>query len=144
MVRKAVIIWGYRNSGKTTTIRYLLKRNSRLDNGIYHINNNEGQEIKVFVQGQSPSEKEENIEKLIGISYNDGCLPDNIIVAEQIDGINAGNTLNFLIENKYKIKFFVIHKPSKCNKTHWDYQIDINGLNKVLNKRAEDITAIFD
>lgn len=144
MVRKAVIIWGYRDSGKTTTIRYLLKRNSRLDNGIYHINNKEGQEIKVFVQGQSPSEKEENIEKLIEISYNDGCLPDNIIVAEQIDGINSGNTLNFLIENKYKITFFVIHTPPKCNKTHWDYQIDINESKEFLNKRAEDITAIFD
>ncbi len=142
MCRKAVIIWGYSNSGKTTTIKHFLNVRRRLYNRVYNITNNDRKLVEIFVEGQSPSEKDETLEDLIKI-YNKGILPKNIIVAEQIDGKNAGNTVDYLIKNRYKITFFIIQNPAKFNKDHWDYNPNTTIPILDLDKRAEDIKAIF-
>ncbi len=143
MNRKAVIIWGTDNSGKTSTIKHLVGCPKRLNNRIFKISNIKKKEVEVFVLGQSPSEKRQTLEELIKKNYKKEALPDKIIVAEQINGKNAGNTINFLIKNKYKITFFVINNPEKYNRTHWDYNTDSIPSETVFLKRVEDIKAIF-
>ena len=143
MKRIAVIIWGFRNSGKTTTIRHLVGVSKRLCNCNFKILNIQNTEIEVFVEGQSPSEKDQTLEELIHVYYKKDGLPNNIIVAEQINGKNAGSTINFLIKNQYKINFFVIQKPESYNKTHWDYNSKAIPSKIDLDKRIDDIRAVF-
>lgn len=107
---------------------------------IKNINNNA---VKVFVQGQSPSERRKTIKELIEHYYKNKNLPNNIIVAEQINGEKAGNTVDFLIQNKYKIVFFVIQNPPQFNHTHWNYRTNDNISISDLDKRAEDVRSVF-
>ena len=143
MNRKAVIIWGTSNAGKTSTIKHLVGCPKRLNNRIFKIKNIKEKDVEVFVLGQSPSEKRQTLEELIKKNYKKETLPDKIIVTEQINGKNAGNTINFLIKNKYQITFFVINNPEKHNRTHWDYNTDSMPSESVFKKRVEDIKAIF-
>lgn len=142
MNRKAVIIWGHSNSGKTTTIKHLVGVKKRLCNCVFTITNIDGNLVKIFVEAQSPSEKNEILDNLIK-RYNKGNLPENIIVAEQIDGKNAGSTIDYLIKNQYEVTFFVIQDPAQFNGTHWDYNLNTKPSISDLDKRAQDIRAIF-
>lgn len=142
MERTAVIIWGLRNSGKTTTIKHLLDNTKALRNRVYKIRITIDIEIEVFIQGESPSEKDQTLEELLVSCCKEG-LPDRIIVAEQINGKNAGSTLEFLIKNKYRIAFFVVQMPGRHNATHWDYNPNNTPDEIILNKRAEDIRTVF-
>ncbi|MCD7780636.1 MAG: hypothetical protein LUH05_08195 [Candidatus Gastranaerophilales bacterium] len=49
-----------------------------------------------------------------------------------------------MITHNYEITFFVINRPPKFNRTHWDYNLDGIPEKAVLDKRAEDIRHRFE
>ncbi len=142
MKRRAVVILGRKNSGRTTTVKHFVKSSDFVCNSIFKTTNLNGEDIKVFIVGKSPSERGETLQEIIR-NYNEGNLPENIIVAEQINGDYMNKTVDFLITNDYKITFFVIHEPTKFNRTHWDCVSGGLPSTSDLDKRAQDIKRAF-
>lgn len=135
--RRAVVVWGYKNSGKTTTLKHLVNRTKRLLNKYYMIENIEGDIVNVFIKGNSPSETNCKL----GQMFDKSNLPKRLIVAEQINGRHSADTITFLKKNRYQVTFFVIQKPKQYNSTHWDFADNLS--EKDLDKRAEDIKAVL-
>ncbi len=138
-VKKAVIVLGYSNNGKTKTIlncinRYEVSNRAtprvKVMNQLYNFQQNKN----VFIQGQSPSESKTSLATLLN-----GQRPDYLIVAEQINGALLSNTRAFLQRNNYQFTEFRIANPANPSPIHWNY--DKNGLppQRILEQRADDI-----
>ena len=137
-IKKAVIVWGKRNSGKTTTLlnfvnQYNIGNNNytKLMNKMYHMQQNKD----IFVRGMSPSESGASLQAVL---QNAGHpCPNLLVVAEQIGGGQMFNTLNFLHQHNYKITHFAIAEPPL---NYWGYNPNgVQPTQQILNQRTSDI-----
>lgn len=136
--KKAVVILGNPNGGKTTTILHCIntyedpKRNQprkRLLNQFYQLQQNK----KVYVQGQSPTESKISLKLLL----KDKKIT-NLIVAEQMNGNKYTDTMKYLRDEEYEIIEFTISNPTNKS-AYWEYQLNHLPSATILKKRADDI-----
>ena len=141
-MKKAVVIMGLANSGKTTTIKSFLCKYGRgypysqLRNSKHYFKRGNGYSI-VWIQGQSPSETGKPLVQCKGFNPD----AEFLIVAEQTNGVFMHDTLNTLKRNKFNFKIFEIDGNYSPN--HWK-KINKNSgkslqLNNNMKKRADDI-----
>lgn len=115
MKRLAILIKGYRNVGKTSTIRHydMIHHKSGKTNckrGIRYIRPFENFKniiIQLYILPASPTESNCPLKKYIEDLDES---PDFILMAEQLNGKEYQNTTDFLRENNYEIKEFDINK----------------------------------
>ncbi|KRB56936.1 MULTISPECIES: hypothetical protein [Flavobacterium] len=141
-MRLAIIIEGTQNSGKTSTIKELIKlfgfKNlKQMKAGWQQIFLNpifKSLRIVFYCIPASPSETDIPLSKRFEEWQH---LPEMLILAEQVGGQHHGSTMAFLNANHYHIKVFSINNSNGVN--HWE-RFDNLTKNVKLSKRAYDIT----
>jgi hypothetical protein len=143
--RKAVVILGVQNSGKTTTIK-------RFDNNYHKPKSNckkgwrlyerlflpvlEHLCLHLYIVPYSPTERGQSLKDLL-----EGNLPEFLLIAEQHLGSRYGETIDFLTLNDYDVSEFLIQRTIKNsdNWTAWDK----SSKDLKLNNRAIEIKNAF-
>lgn len=146
MKKKAVIIMGLKNSGKTTTIETFLCKYGRgypyrqLRNGKHYFKQEDEWSV-VWIQGQSPSEAKTRLEDCKAFNKD----AELFIVAEQSDGLFKQDTLNTLKKYNFTVTIFEIDGDNSL--IHWKRQNESNRkllqMNRNMQKRADDIFNVF-
>ena len=141
-MRLAIIIEGVQNSGKTSTIKRFINRQSERPINILRrgwrtimLNLNFSCiRVILFCIPGSPSETDTPIKSILDKLH---VYPEILIIPEQPDGKNYENTLTFLKENDYKI----ILKQRLSNTVGNDIWDRFNEENEVfkLDQRADAI-----
>jgi len=139
----AVVIVGAQNSGKTSTIRYLINKYS--DSNLANFKaafkflflNSSFKSIKItaFCIPSSPSESNRPLATRF---QNWNPFPQILILPEQPGGQHYLNTINFLQNNNYKILYF--HLSNQIGINHWD-RFDSSSQIHILDLRADEIIA---
>ncbi|CAA0259840.1 hypothetical protein [Tenacibaculum maritimum] len=137
----AILIVGHQNSGKTTTIKYFdkvydenetLKRYCRV--GWRHLQLFKGKLYAIFSLiyfiPASPTETQKPLKKRLG-----KMLPELLLMAEQKNGKEYNNTIEFLNENNYKIIEFYTKDNSNEIWKEWNNKT----FEDLMNKRATAI-----
>lgn len=138
----AILIIGKQNSGKTTTIIFFdkvynrdekLKKYCRI--GWRHLQLFKGKLHALFSLiyfiPSSPTETQRSLKKRLG-----KMRPEFILMAEQINGSEYQNTIDFLTNNDYEIiEFYINRNNSKEIWCEWDNK----NMNEILEKRAIEI-----
>ena len=114
-MKLAIVIKGEQNSGKTTTIRELIrlrggKNISRIKRGFQRLILDKKLiclKLDVFCIPSSPSEQNNPLSNQFP-----NWKPDVLLVAEQPNGRHFKNTYDFLKENHYEILKFTIHNQA--------------------------------
>lgn len=139
----AIIIVGHQNSGKTTTLKH------------FH-NTYNHREVDTFKQGWRygispfspvywgvkivgyflPSSRTERHLSLASIYDTLDWYPDFLFMAEQLDGAEYQNTINFLRANDYHIKEFVLSNENSDSTWHY---YDKKDEDVILKHRTEQI-----
>tara|TARA_R110002072_G_scaffold287464_6_gene453184 strand:+ start:804 stop:1280 length:477 start_codon:yes stop_codon:yes gene_type:complete len=141
--RLAILLIGKQNSGKTTTIHHFDKMydERELDKvqckrGWRHLQIFKEKLGALFVSmyfvPASPTETNFPLR-----SRFEFLLPEIIIVAEQKNGSEFHNTMDFLNENDYKIKIFEIKEGTTETWSRW--KEDNSNKQDILTKRGVDI-----
>ncbi|MDN3674107.1 hypothetical protein QWY99_13680 [Flavobacterium branchiarum] len=141
-MRLAIIIEGTQNSGKTSTIKELIKlfgfKNlKQMKAGWQQIFLNpifKSLRISFYCIPASPTETDIPLSKRF---EEWEYLPEMIILAEQTSGRHHASTIAFLTANHYNIKVFPINNSIGVN--HWE-RFDNSTKNSKLSKRVDDIT----
>lgn len=103
-MKLAIVIEGEQNSGKTSTIKFLLNyQQARLWMKYHILLSNKFSCLNVFVEAISSSPTERNEPLSITIGSN---TPDFLIIAEQKGGALSNNTYAFLKSNSYDVITF--------------------------------------
>jgi hypothetical protein len=140
-MRLAIVIEGNQGSGKTSTIKELIKlfgfKNlKQMKAGWQQIFLNrifKSLRIIFYCIPASPSETDLPLSKRFENWEN---LPEMIILAEQTGGKHSANTMTFLTANHYQIKIFTILNSSGTN--HWE-KFNNSTKDVKLSKRSDDI-----
>lgn len=139
----AIIIVGKPNAGKTTTLKhfgnsYHYKVVTTFKEGWRHgmvpfYNKYSGVKISAYFLPSSRTEKATPLKKIFdGLEW----YPDFLFMAEQLNGREYNNTINFLREKKYHIKEFVISNDS--NDSIW-HHYDAKDEKTIQLHRTEQI-----
>jgi hypothetical protein len=141
----AVLIIGNQNSGKTTTIKYFdktydenetLKKYCRV--GWRHLQLFKGKLYAVFSLiyfiPASPTETQKPLKKRLG-----KMLPELLLIAEQKNGKEYNNTIEFLKDNNYKIVEFYTKNNSSEIWKEWNNR----NFENLITRRAVEIGNIF-
>lgn len=138
-MRLAILIIGQQDSGKTTTIKHLV--NSYSDKSLkvmragwqYIFLNSifKYLQLNFFCVPASPTETKIKLSDRFSES-----IPEVLIVAEQLNGFNYQNTINFLNANRYNI---ITYNLSNVNGTSdWD-RFDAKNKTIKLDNRVNQI-----
>lgn len=138
----AIIVVGHQNSGKTTTLKH------------FH-NTYNHREVETFKQGWRekislfsaiwsvhivgyflPSSRTEKQQSLESIYKDLAWYPNFLFMAEQLEGVEYQNTINFLRANDYHIKEFVLSNENQD--PIWHYY-DKQNEDVILKHRTEQI-----
>lgn len=111
----AILLIGKQNSGKTTTLKffcnaYYRKKTTTFKSGwrysMYPFHPKyDGVRINGYFLVSSPTEKHKQIKKTIDKL---DWMPEFLFMAEQLNGSNYQNTIDFLRSNNYHIKEFIL------------------------------------
>lgn len=140
-MRLAIIIEGNQNSGKTSTIKELIKlfgfknlKQMKAGWQVIFVNPIfKSLRITFFGIPASPSETDLPLNERF---KNWPHLPEVLILAEQTGGKHSANTIAFLTANHYHIKTFTILNSNGTN--HWE-RFDNSTKSIKLSKRSDDI-----
>ncbi|RXQ97417.1 hypothetical protein EO244_00580 [Ancylomarina salipaludis] len=145
-MKLAVVILGVQNSGKTETLRKIVKKYTGLPQKqmkagwrFLSIFKEKIWELKLhaFFVPASPSETKYKLEDRI---LDLGHSPEIIFLAEQTDGENRKSTFDFLEENKYKILDFEL--SNKNGGGIWDRFTPESKEEKLDTRTKEVITRL--
>jgi GTPase SAR1 family protein len=142
-MKLAILIQGEQNSGKTSTIRELINRQSgktvsNMRKGWQRIFLNQQfgyLKLDVYCVPASPSET--NIK--LGDRFQN-WNPEVLIVAEQPSGRHYADTLNFLNSNNYNVLTFTIANTS--GSLDWERFTNSNRAIKLGNRVNQIVTGI--
>lgn len=145
-MRLAIIIEGTQNSGKTSTIKELIKlfgfKNlKQMKAGwqqIFLSSIFKSLRIFFYCIPASPSETDIPLSERFEEWQH---LPEMLILAEQTGGQHHVSTMAFLTANHYNIKIFPISNSNGIN--HWE-RFDNSTKNSKLSGRADDITSFIN
>lgn len=140
-MRLAIIIEGTQNSGKTSTIKELIKlfgfkSLKQMKAGWQQIFlNSIFKSLRIVFYGipASPSETDIPLSTRFKSWQH---LPEVLILAEQIGGQHHANTMAFLAANHYNVQIFTISNSNGIN--HWE-RFDNTTKSIKLSKRADEI-----
>jgi|SRR5690606_19064030 len=137
-MKLAIVIEGYQNSGKTSTILHFT---NQFQNKTLKVMRSGWQNLFVnptfpslrinpFIISSSPSESHKPLSHRFA---NWQPLPDLLILAEQTGGGQQANSMSFLTTNGYSIITFTINNVS--GNSLWE-RFDANSKSAKLNNRA--------
>ena len=140
-MRLAIIIEGSQRSGKTSTIKELIrlfgfKNLKQMKAGWQQIYLNpifKSLRLIFYCIPASPSETDFPLTERFEDWKN---LPEVLVIAEQIGGKHAANTMAFLATNHYHITTFTILNSNGSH--HWE-KFTNTSKNSKLSKRCDDI-----
>lgn len=138
-MKLAILIIGEQNSGKTSTIKHLVNANSNkslsvMKAGWQSIFLNQAfkyLKLILFCVPASPTETK----KPLSVRFA-GFIPEVLIVAEQLNGLNHQNTDSFLISNNYTVLRYNI--DNIIGSSDWQ-RFDRNNELLKLNNRTNEI-----
>ncbi|WP_307996623.1 hypothetical protein [uncultured Bacteroides sp.] len=140
-MKLAIVIEGEQNSGKTSTIKYLLNyQQARLWMKNHIILSNNFNSINVFAEAisSSPTERKEYLPVTLGNS-----TPDFLIIAEQKGGAFLSSTYAYLNTNSYYIITFKLTNIVGAN--IWDrWTSPLDEVSRLQARKDEIIKAIIN
>ncbi|WP_282127008.1 hypothetical protein [Marinifilum flexuosum] len=141
----AIVILGQQNSGKSTTLRYLVNTYTRKDLSLLRYG---WQQLEPFDEIMMlklhsyfiPASPSETNYKLVDRFKDLGYTPEILFVAEQTDGRHRESTFQFLKENDYRVLKFPL--SNEFGEGIWDrFKKNTEEEEKKLNDRTQEIIA---
>ncbi len=140
-MRLAILIFGVQNSGKTSTFKKIVhnyngKQISQMRMGwqrIFLTPSFKYLKLDAYFLPSSPTEKRTLIKELLP---SQNWIPNVLFIAEQLNGSNLQNTLNFLNKNNFNILQYTL--SNQVEQGAWD-RYDSSTENTKLSARADEI-----